>query len=100
MLDEDHWGLTSLSLCPPLFLVRSQLGVCTLGGKIYAVGGTSTWSCVNSVEVYDPDLNEWTAAPSMKTNRRAAGVCVHNGKIPNHKGRLVENGGSRFVHSL
>lgn len=67
---------------------RSQLGVCALDGQIYAVGGSSMWSCVSTVEVYDPDLNEWKATTSLNTNRRSAGVCVHNGESSEEGGNM------------
>ena len=59
---------------------RSQVGVCALQGKIYAVGGSDVWDCLNSVEVYNPEVDRWDNEVPMSTCRRGAGVCSFKGK--------------------
>ncbi|WAR31846.1 NS1BB-like protein [Mya arenaria] len=49
--------------------------------KIYAIGGTNDWKCLNEVEVYDPVTNEWSQHSHMNIARRGAGVDVYKGKI-------------------
>uniref|UniRef100_A0A670XWJ0 Uncharacterized protein n=1 Tax=Pseudonaja textilis TaxID=8673 RepID=A0A670XWJ0_PSETE len=39
---------------------RDAVGVCLLGDKLYAVGGYDGQAYLNTVESYDPQINEWT----------------------------------------
>ena len=55
--------------------------MCALQDKIYAVGGSDAWDCLNSVEVYDPLIDEWSDGVPMATCRRGAGVCVYKGRL-------------------
>ena len=74
--DNHFYWISLLS-----FAGRSQLGVCALQDKIYAVGGSDAWDCLNSVEVYDPLIDEWSDGVPMATCRRGAGVCVYKGRF-------------------
>ena len=55
---------------------RSSVGVASLSGYIFAVGGYdgSSRQCLNSVERYDPVLDEWKFVHEMKVRRSGAGV--------------------------
>lgn len=49
-------------------------------GRIYVIGGTDSWICLNSVEIYDPELKKWQFGPQLNVARRGAGCDVFNGK--------------------
>src|SRR5207245_687839 len=50
-----------------------------IGGKLYVAGGTDCCVAVNTLTVYDPVANAWTAKTSMPTARqRAAGAVLTN----------------------
>lgn len=51
----DTWTMVT-----PISLPRDGVGVCTLGDKLYAVGGYDGQHYSKEVECYDPILNEWT----------------------------------------
>jgi kelch-like protein 10 len=40
---------------------RSEASATALNGKVYIVGWTDDWGCLNSAQVYDPESNQWTA---------------------------------------
>ncbi|XP_070554794.1 kelch repeat and BTB domain-containing protein 8-like [Ptychodera flava] len=44
---------------------RTKFGFCYCNGGIYAVGGESDWEVLDSVERYDPLLDEWSYVASM-----------------------------------
>lgn len=46
-------------------------------GKVYAVGGCDAWNCLNTVEVYNPELNTWDFLPPLNTARRGCGVAFY-----------------------
>lgn len=58
----------------PISSPRDAVGVCVLGGKLYAVGGYDGQQYLSDVECYDSQLNEWTAVAPLCTGR--AGACV------------------------
>ena len=58
---------------------RSGAGVGVLEGKLYAVGGHDGPLVRKSVEVYNPEANQWTNVADMHLCRRNAGVVAHNG---------------------
>ena len=57
---------------------RSSVGVAVLNGRLYAVGGYDgvARQCLNSVECYDPELDEWSAVEPMTQRRSGAAVAV------------------------
>lgn len=63
-----------------LSLGRYQAGVCAMNGQVFAVGGCDAWNCLNSVEVYDPETDEWSFASEMITARRGCGVATFKGQ--------------------
>jgi len=59
----------------------SALGAVALGGKVYICGGFDGASSLNSVEMYDPEMDEWTMVSSMEKHRSASGVVVLDSQI-------------------
>jgi len=59
---------------------RSQAAVCSYKGQLYAFGGTDSWNCYSSAEIYNPSTNSWRFATRMSQARRGAAVAVFNGK--------------------
>ena len=60
---------------------RYSMGVATLNGFVYAIGGSDGSDPMDTVEVYDPAANTWTEKASMPTPRLDLGVAVAGGKI-------------------
>jgi N-acetylneuraminic acid mutarotase len=61
---------------------RSQLAVTVLNGKIYAMGGEdASGTNLNTVEVYDPSTNKWSAAAPLPTGASGLAATAVNGKI-------------------
>ena len=58
---------------------RSSLGVAVLDGLLYAVGGYNGEMTVDTVERYNPVLEEWTTVAAMTHARSLLGVAVLNG---------------------
>jgi N-acetylneuraminic acid mutarotase len=53
-----------------------------MDGKIYAIGGAGPiYHALNTMEVYDPDTDTWTAKSEMPTARQGLSASVVNGKI-------------------
>lgn len=57
-------------------IARTAVGVCSLDGLLYAVGGECALAdsqentlYLRSVECYDPVLRQWIAKPEMKIAR-------------------------------
>jgi N-acetylneuraminic acid mutarotase len=58
---------------------RWDLGVVSVNGKIYAIGGTKSGEgCLDCVEEYDPSSNTWSTKANMNTKRAQLGVAVCN----------------------
>ena len=53
---------------PPMRSKRCRLGLATLDGKVYAVGGYDGCVFLRTVERYDPDKQTWKLVASMKVN--------------------------------
>ena len=65
---------------------RVQSCLIFLGEFLYVCGGFDGISSLDTVERYDPDLDEWKNIARMTKNRSAAGV-VHLGMISHKKSR-------------
>lgn len=50
--DNDKWNFVS-----PMMFCRGGVGAAALGGFIYAVGGHNGYNYLNTVEVYDVQLD-------------------------------------------
>lgn len=64
----------------PMSIPRTEFGVATVSGKLYAIGGYSG-SVLKTVEEYNPVSNTWTTKASMPTARRQLVVATLNNKI-------------------
>ena len=72
---EDKWqAVASMSFG------RMEMGVCVLGGRLYAVGGRSgiNGSCLSSVERYDEGEDKWESVASMSSGRVGVGAAAVN----------------------
>lgn len=45
-----------------------------------AVGGTDSWNCLSSVEIYNLGTNTWTIVSPLNSARRGAGIAVFGGE--------------------
>ena len=63
-------------VAPELLVKRQQLGVGSLDGRIYAVGGSDGSLRLSSVECYDPIAKSWSFVAPMVTCRSGVGVGV------------------------
>lgn len=73
---EDSWATKA-----PMQTARSGLGVVTVNGKIYAIGGENGDATLRTNEEYDPATNTWTTKASMPTARSRFAIAVYQGKI-------------------
>jgi len=67
---------------------RWKFSATVVSGKIYAIGGynkgafkTLSAKRFSTVEVYDPQTNEWTREAHMPTRRAAHAVSVVDGRF-------------------
>ena len=74
--DQSSW--TTMT---PMPTARGGLGVATVNGKIYAIGGLSGGSPFNVNEMYDPGTNEWTTETPMPTARSGCAIAVYENEI-------------------
>ncbi len=75
----------------PMLTARESLGLASVGGKLYAVGGVDHSLTGlppaernrpgSTVEEYDPAANAWTAKASMPTSRYHLGMAALDGKL-------------------
>lgn len=55
------------------------IGVATVGGRIYIVGGNDGTAFLNTCEVYDPISDRWANIAPMNTARAGIGCAVEDG---------------------
>ncbi|KAL3192408.1 hypothetical protein MRX96_059051 [Rhipicephalus microplus] len=68
---------------------RCHHGVAVVLGKVYAVGGQSVNDgFMDSVEVYDPDLDRWSEVTPLCCARMAANAVEFRGQMWHHKASL------------
>lgn len=68
----------------PMNQARGGLGVASVDGKIYAIGGfiaQGKWVTVGTNEQFDPSTNTWTAKNGMPTPRAFFAIAACQGKI-------------------
>jgi len=73
---EDSWK--TMAEMPT---ARSDLGVVTVNGKIYAIGGRNGNVTLKTNEEYNPATNTWTTKTPMPTARSNFAIAVYQGKI-------------------
>ncbi|XP_023407183.1 kelch-like protein 4 isoform X2 [Loxodonta africana] len=71
----DSWSTVA-----PLSIPRDAIAVCSLGDRLYAVGGYNGRTYLNNVESYDAQKNEWKEEVPVNIGR--AGACVVAMKLP------------------
>lgn len=49
--------------------------------KIYITGGFNGQECMNTAEVYDPETNQWTLLPNMRTRRSGVSCISYHGQV-------------------
>ncbi|KAM8952237.1 kelch-like protein 4 [Pelodytes ibericus] len=67
----DNWTTVA-----PLSVPRDAVGVCSLGDRLYAVGGYDGQTYLGTVESYDAQTNEWTQDVSLNIGRAGASIVV------------------------
>ena len=70
-----------LSLIKPMIRGRCSVGVAEVNNKVYAVGGYDRGHCLNLVECYDQERNEWVPTTSLSCPRGRLGLSCLNGKL-------------------
>ncbi len=80
---EDTWE--ELASMPT---VRGALGVATIGGKLYAVGGIGGQGNSDAVEVYDPSAHTWTRKTPLPTPRDHLAVAAAGDRLYAIGGRV------------
>ena len=70
-LQTDCWQQVA-SLNVP----RQQLGVGSIGKRIFAVGGSDGYARLNTVECFNLETNGWVYTKSLNTSRSGVGVGV------------------------
>jgi N-acetylneuraminic acid mutarotase len=77
----DTWDTTKA----PMPTKRAHVSASEVNGKIYVIGGSkqggSTWAALDTVEVYDPATDTWTAKSHIPTARWSLSACVVDEKI-------------------
>jgi N-acetylneuraminic acid mutarotase len=72
----------------PMPTARGALNAAFINGILYAVGGFSSNSPVNTSEAYSPTDNSWTTKEPMPTERHHAASAVVDGKLYVMGGRI------------
>src|SRR5258706_8810484 len=64
------------SLAPYPGTPRDHVGIATVGGLLYLIGGVTSWPqpSVANIDRYDPVANTWTAMAPLPVARGATGV--------------------------
>ena len=60
---------------------RAGLQLVALNGKLFAIGGWRKRQYLDTVERYDPLLNEWVTVSPMRYPRAKFGAVVRNARI-------------------
>jgi N-acetylneuraminic acid mutarotase len=72
---EDSWK-TRASTMP-----RRELGVTSVNGKVYAIGGLNRETCLQNNIEYDPIKDDWTSRASMPTARANVAIAAYQNRI-------------------
>lgn len=70
-----------LSLIKPMIRGRCSVGVGELDNKVYAVGGYDREHCLDLVECFDQQKNEWVPTTPLTSARGRFGLSCLNGKL-------------------
>ena len=80
-LDNSADTFTATTQLCPMKYARNGLGIAVLKGLIYAIGGERDSLIYDSVECYNPILNQWCLVASMVSPRADLGACVVGNEI-------------------
>nr|KAG5686106.1 hypothetical protein BaRGS_013097 [Batillaria attramentaria] len=80
-LEKQKWKTAVAMNAPRSSVARYQAAISAYMGGLVAVGGTDSWNCLNSVEMYSPASDTWTYVAPLNNLRRGAGVDVVNNKL-------------------
>src|SRR5205085_4301059 len=80
----------------PMNTARDQAASAVLDGKVYVTGGQNS-AQLNSVEMYDPAVGRWSAAPALSAIRASHAAAVLDGKLYVIGGFRASNGISASV---
>lgn len=58
------------------FMLLQQVGLAVVNGQLYAVGGFDGTAYLKTIEVYDPETNQWRLCGCMNYRRLGGGVGV------------------------
>lgn len=56
--------------------LHKQVGLAVVNGQLYAVGGFDGTAYLKTIEVYDPETNQWRLCGCMNYRRLGGGVGV------------------------
>ena len=77
----DEAMTNSHTLICPMNHPRNSFGVAALNGLVYAIGGEKDSLIYDSIECYNPILNQWNLMASMETPRVGLSACVVDNEI-------------------
>ncbi|MDR0798019.1 MAG: hypothetical protein LBE70_04855, partial [Nitrososphaerota archaeon] len=90
-LTEDSWNTKT-----PMTQARAGLGVVAVDGKIYAIGGISSFgNVVGTNERYDPKTDTWVTLKPMPTPRSNFAIAAYQGKI-----YCISGGGPTEIYDI
>lgn len=72
------------------------MGLAVVNGLLYAVGGFDGTSYLKTIEVYDPEQNQWRLCGSMNYRRLGGGVGVV--RLPHHEAHYWWHILERFIY--
>lgn len=72
---------SSVQFLASLHTARCSMGVCVHNGNICAVGGYNRSDCLNTMETYDHEVNNWSVASQLNSRRGRCGAASLNGYI-------------------
>jgi N-acetylneuraminic acid mutarotase len=73
---SDHWAPRQ-----SMDIARTQHSVVELDGLIYVLGGLNDSGTLDSVEVYNPEADQWHSAVSLESPLESFGAVSESGKI-------------------
>lgn len=76
----------------PMSVCRSELGLASLDGFIYAIGGWESTYRLDTVERYDPNTNSWQFVHKLKIAVTSAAVIGHDKMLYVAGGAVLDEG--------
>ena len=75
-----------------MHVCRGGVGLVSLGGYLFAIGGHDGKAYLSTAEMYHPSTDSWEKMASMKTSRAGAGVVTCPSSRPNDAAAAPGNG--------